>query len=219
MAEYDSTITYRLTNYYYNPKTTTALHRYQFLFHSYDLSHVIPASTANNQPSTYTKALTSVGFDPFGPIYYYASTTDKAAEEALSSNVAAAQYLTDVRYSFNINSSGTAGTTALTAGLPVFIKARYNKTTHLAYFVQDTTSASYFTRSSLTQTLPVSNPNDDAGLGYIFIYIYLGQAYNKYQMDLLVNHPVYYWDTAAGKIEQLTAGPLPGTLDTTATTA
>ena len=37
-------------------------------------------------------------------------------------------------------------------------------------------------------------------------------------MDLLVNHPVYYWNTITGKIDQMT-GASAGVLDTTATTA
>jgi len=148
---------------------------------------IIPYNNVSNATTTYTKALNTNSFDPFNPIYYYNSTTTVNASSNASASVLYQHVNFDCRYSFNIQSDGTAGTTALTAYKPVYIKATYNEATGLATLAPTSTSdTSYLNRSSIVQALPTTAPSN-----LNTIYIYLGRAASKYQIELDVNHPVY----------------------------
>lgn len=196
VSDYDTTIVYRLLQYYTTPAVNTnagSLYRYEICFSKLD-GTIVPANNVSNKATTYTKVLNDEPFDPFGNIYYYQSTTTVAAGDPVASNTLYRVYLGDIRYSFNINSSGTEGTTALTAHEPIFIKALYNKTTKMATLTQDLTSSNYLVRSGLVQALPSSDPNTGLASNQMYIYILLGYAYNKYQFDMAVLHQVYAWD-------------------------
>ncbi len=197
VSDYDSTIVYRLQQYYTTPSVNAnagSLYRYEICFSKLD-GTIVPANNVSNKATTYTKALNTEPFDPFGNIYYYQSTTTVAAGDPVASNTLYRVYLGDIRYSFNINSSGTEGTTALTAHKPIFIKALYNKTTKMATLTQDLASSNYLERSGLVQALPSTNPNTGLASNQMYIYILLGYAYNKYQFDMAVLHQVYAWDS------------------------
>lgn len=203
IADYDTntSITYRLLQNYTHPYiniNSSDLYRYQVCFMAPD-DTLIPANALNNKPTVYTKELTTVPFDPFRPIYYFASTGTYAKGESVAGSALHDVYLIDIRYSFNINSTGVAGTTALEANLPVYIKAKYNTLTHTATFDQDIDSTNYLERSSLVQVLPSTNPNiainNTLGPNEIYIYIFLGFASSAYQVDKAVTNFVYYWDT------------------------
>lgn len=199
VSDYDSTIVYRLEQYYTTPAVNAnagALYRYEICFSKLD-GTLVPANNQSNKTTTYNKVLNDEPFDPFGNIYYYLSTTTVEAGDPVAANTLYRVYLGDIRYSFNINSSGTAGTTALTSHEPIYIKALYNKTTKMATLTQDLTSANYLERSGLVQDLPSTNPNTGLASNQIYIYILLGYAYNKYQFDLAAIHQVYAWDTKA----------------------
>ena len=199
VSDYDSTIVYRLEQYYTTPAVNAnagALYRYEICFSKLD-GTLVPANNQSNKTTTYNKVLNDEPFDPFGNIYYYLSTTTVEAGDPVAANTLYRVYLGDIRYSFNINSSGTAGTTALTSHEPIYIKALYNKTTKMATLTQDLTSASYLERSGLVQDLPSTNPNTGLASNQMYIYILLGYAYNKYQFDLAAIHQVYAWDTKA----------------------
>lgn len=199
VSDYDSTIVYRLEQYYTTPAVNAnagALYRYEICFSKFDGS-LVPANNQSNKATTYTKALNDEPFDPFGNIYYYLSTTTVAAGADVAANTLYRVYLADSRYSFNINSSGTEGTTALSVHEPVYVKALYNKTTKTATLTQDLTSANYLERSGLVQSLPTTNPNTGLATNQIYIYIYLGHAYSKYQVDLAAIHQVYAWSNAS----------------------
>lgn len=199
VSDYDSTIVYRLEQYYTTPDVNAnagTLYRYEICFSKLD-GTIVPANNQSNKTTTYNKVLNDEPFDPFGNIYYYLSTTAVAAGDPVAANTLYRVYLGDIRYSFNINSSGTAGTTALTSHEPIYIKALYNKTTKMATLTQDLTSANYLERSGLVQDLPSTNPNTGLGSNQMYIYILLGYAYNKYQFDLAALHQVYAWDTTA----------------------
>ena len=199
VSDYDSTIVYRLEQYYTTPAVNAnagALYRYEICFSKLD-GTLVPANNQSNKTTTYNKVLNDEPFDPFGNIYYYLSTTAVAAGDPVAANTLYRVYLGDIRYSFNINSGGTAGTTALTSHEPIYIKALYNKTTKMATLTQDLTSANYLERSGLVQDLPSTNPNTGLASNQMYIYILLGYAYNKYQFDLAALHQVYAWDTTA----------------------
>ena len=199
VSDYDSTIVYRLEQYYTTPDVNAnagTLYRYEICFSKLD-GTLVPANNQSNKTTTYTKVLNDEPFDPFGNIYYYQSATAVEAGDPVAANTLYRVYLGDIRYSFNINSNGTAGTTALTSHKPIYIKALYNKTTKTATLTQDLTSANYLERSGLVQDLPSTNPNTGLSSNQMYIYILLGYAYNKYQFDLAALHQVYAWSNAS----------------------
>lgn len=144
----------------------TALYRYQFLL-TYNEEELLPINAVNNNTGT-AKVLTTEDFDPFGPIYYYASTTNKAADANI--NNAYCYFKThsaDMRYSFNTGST-------LTPYRAVYLVAK----------MQPNGRAKLHT-SPISQSLPSS----EDGL----IYIYLGQAYTSTNIEFSLHHPVYHY--------------------------
>lgn len=196
VADYASTATYQLRkNSGAIAVKSNAGSLYRYMLCMTDINgELIPFNNVSNARTTYTKVMNSQAFDPFGFIFWYYTTTTVTAGSNAAASALYRQIAYDVRYSLNINSSGTAGTTALTTNKPVYLKALFDPDTHLATFTQVTTSTSYLERSSITQALPTTNPNTGRTDNKFYIYIYLGQAYSKYQMELSVVHPVYAWD-------------------------
>ena len=203
IADYDTNtqIVYRLLQNYSHPyvdSNSGPLYRYEVCFTTPN-DTIIPISSVSNKPTVYTKEFTSIPFDPFRPIYYYATTTTVNPGDSITGSALYDVYLIDARYGFNINSAGAPGVTALETNKMVYLRAKYNTLTHLATFDQDLESENYLERSSLVQDLPSTNPNTVAGntLGpnEIYIYIYLGIASSEYAIDKAVTNFVYYWDT------------------------
>lgn len=166
-----NTIAYNVRRNSGNMKTITACGRYQFLF-TYDESHVLPTHTTSNSTNT-SKTLTSLEFDPFGAIHYYAYTTAISAEGTFGVTYLYVQHSScDLRYAFNVSDS----VNTLTANTAVYLKCtpQTNGKVKLAS-----------TSNPLTQTLPSSADG--------LMYIYLGRAYSGYQMQLDSVHPVYMY--------------------------
>lgn len=214
IADYDSTNTYtfvQVNTVLVVSANAGTVYRNQILLSKPDLS-VIPVNNVKNGPGTYNKTLTSQSFDPFGPIYYFNYTGDGSYNpgNTMSTWCAYRVILGDIRYSFNINSGGTAGTTALTAYRPVYIKALYDDSTKQATLAPITSSTNYLELSSLTQSLPSTNPNSSLSAGQRYIYIYLGHAYDKYRVDFAMQHQVYTWDSASGAMQEFTGAPIEG---------
>ena len=151
----------------------SVIYRYQLCFHV-DKNRITPLNNVSNGYKNTNKAiLTEVEFDPFGEIYYYATTAGIAKNDN-----AAATYMTfakgdvDLRYSLNISAS----VNALTAAKDVYMKViplSNGKVKLAAAF-------------PLVQELPDTNDG--------YLYIFLGRAYSTYQMSLYPHHPVYYHD-------------------------
>lgn len=166
---------------------------------------LIPFNFVSSSPTTvYTKAITTHSFNPFRGFLYYSGTTTTSAGSGRDANEFRSAVQFDCRYSLNIDSSGTAGSTALTAYDPVYIKALYTASTRLAKLVADTSNSNYLVRSSVVQVLPTADPNTGLTDGTFYIYILLGQAYSKYQIDMFDNKIVYYWNTKAGMMTEFT---------------
>ena len=143
-----------------------ALYRYEIMFTLPD-GKIEPSNTANNKPTTYTKALTTESFMAFEPIYYYSTTTTIAADAAASASYSYTQYASlDLRYAFN------AGTT-LTANLPVYLRCNPQGNCQVKLDGND----------CIVQALPSTADGK--------VYLYLGKAYSTYQIWLSQNHPVY----------------------------
>ena len=220
IADYDTNtqIVYRLLQNYSHPyvdSNSGPLYRYEVCFTTPN-DTIIPINSVSNKPTVYTKEFTSIPFDPFRPIYYYATTTTVAPGDSITGSALYDVYLIDARYGFNINSAGTPGVTALEANKMVYLRAKYNTLTHLATFDQDLESENYLERSSLVQDLPSTNPNTIAGntLGpnEIYIYIYLGIASSEYAIDKAVTNFVYYWDPTTDNINVF-SGIVPTNID------
>lgn len=148
--------------------TKTALYRYMLLL-SYSETELLPINTTSNSTAT-TKILTTESFDPFGPIFYYATTTAVTANAAPDITRLWKQYTLDLRYSFNTGST-------LTSNKDVFIKAT----------PQANGKAKLDTTTPIVQTLPSTNDGS--------IYIYLGHAYSTTSIVLTYEHPIYYYNS------------------------
>ena len=158
---------------YYGLRTTyTALYRYQLCLSRFDRS-LLPINAVNNSIAT-NKTLTTESFDPFGDIFYWASTTTYSA----GANVGDGwynQYLADLRYSFNVGGYDVAST--LTGRKPLY----------LVCTPQSDGSAKLHT-SPLAQVLPSTADGK--------LYIYLGQVYSDtypYRVYMSLRHPVYVY--------------------------
>lgn len=205
-GDYDSTNIYQLRDGSANrlgastgdSTATRSLYRYEYLSQGEDGLY-IPFGFTNNATTNYTKPLNKAGFRPYAPIVYYNATATVASGSNVAANTLYTQIATDIRYWANINSGGTAGTTALTAYRPVYIKGIYHSDDGLWYFDQDLTSSNYLERSSIVQELPDSNPNAELAAGTEYIYIQVGAAYSKYQIMLIAGQKqVFHWDATVG---------------------
>ena len=194
MEDYDSTNVYQLRNSYRTIVNANAgaLYRYELCL-SNRAGELIPYNNVNNATTTYNKAITTQPFDPFGPMFYYNSTTTVNAGALPGTDVLYTHITWDVRRAFNIQSDGTAGATALTTNMPVYIMATYSNTTGKAYIEANVSSSNYLDRSGIWQGNLDNWTGDEST-----ILIYLGLAVSKYQIELAQTHPVYRYDSKAG---------------------
>jgi hypothetical protein len=149
-------------------KPFTNLYRYMICF-TKDEQTILPVNAVSNTVAT-GKQLTTEAFDPFGPIWYYNTTTTVNA----GSNAGSLYYYAntiDLRYSFN-----TAKT--LTASENVYI-------------VCDPQSDGKVKLASnpISQSLPTTEDGK--------VYILLGTTYDTYRVSLHPIHPIYYYFSGA----------------------
>lgn len=170
---------YRNSEYYgASYKSLAACYRYILLFSSIDGLNLVPVNSVNNSTAT-TKTLTTNEFNPFGDIFYYATTTTVSSGGTFGNFTLYRQYeLVDLRYSFN------TGTT-LTAKKAVYMVC-----------APQTSGMVKLHTSPISQTLP----NTYDGL----LYIYLGQSYDTYRISLVPDHPIYWY--MDGQVSLYTAG-------------
>lgn len=181
----DNTIAYnvRVNNAAGVITTGATLYRYEVLFTKRD-GTLLPANNVSNKPTTYTKALTTEAFDPFHPIYYYATTTAVAAGAAPGASYLYMQYASmDLRYAFNEGAT-------LTAYQPVYIRC----------VPQGDLLVKLDGNDCIVQALPTT---DDGK-----VYIYLGRANTTSAIWLSQYHPIY--ECKGGKLQLWTghSGPL-----------
>lgn len=169
---YYSTTNYNIRDNQAAKTTASAMYRYMFAFTDTNGS-LIPTCGTSNSTST-SKTLTTAAFNPHAPIYYYASTTTVASGGSPGASSLYTQYGTaNMRYGFNCSTS------QLTTKTPVYIRCA----------PQTDGTAKLDGNSCLVQALPTT---DDGK-----IYIYLGCAYSAYQVDMSINHPIYYYKNSA----------------------
>ena len=161
-----NTLAYQIRDYQAAKTMKSALYRYMFVFTAKD-GTLVPSCGTSNSTST-SKTLTAESFDPFGPIYYYTTTTTvNAGASPSASYMYTKYYACNMRYGFNVGSS------QLTAKAPVYIKCS----------PQADGMVKLSGASCIVQTLPSTEDG--------YVYILLGYAYSAYQVDMDIKHPAY----------------------------
>lgn len=173
-----NTIGYQLRTNSYSMPMTSVTYRYRLLFTSKDGSHFVPANNSTSTNATSSRTVCQDPIDPHGSIVYYGTTA--AVNQGSRPAVANLwqQYLVTLGYSFN----RTGAALTLTAWDPVYVKAA----------PQSDGSAIIDSTEPYVQALPTTNDG--------YIYIFLGVATSATQIELNINHPVYYNDGTAIRI-------------------
>lgn len=177
ISDYDTntnTIGYQVRTDSSTRPVSTQCGRYRLLFSSVDNTHWVPATDSNVTNATAQRAVTQVPINPLGDIRYYGYTTVLQPETNVSTAYQWQQIVLNLGYSFN-----TGVALSLQYPAPVYIKCA----------PQQDGSAIIDSNLPYVQTLP----NEDDGQ----LYIYLGQAYSATGVELVLNHPVYYYKDGA----------------------
>ena len=170
-----NTIGYQLRSNSYSKAMTDVTYRYRLLFSSADNSKWVPANTSTSTNATASRAVCQTPINPFGEIVYYSTTASVAAGSRPSATNLWQQYTLSLGYSFN----RTGAALTLTSWKPVYVKCA----------PQADGSAIMDSTTPYVQALPST---DDGK-----IYIFLGVAYSATNIELLMNHPVFYYKDGA----------------------
>ena len=162
------------TNGYTLP-ASDKFYRYRLLFTSADNTKFIPANTSTSTNATASRTTNTRPINPFGPIYYYGSTTAIDANAKPGVTVLWQQYTFVLGYSFN----NTGSALTLTTSAPVYLRCTPQ--------ADGSAVMDYF-----TQTLPSTEDGK--------IYILLGYAYDATHIELLLNHPVYEYKNGSVRL-------------------
>ncbi len=166
-----NTIGYILRTNYATMPTTSAMYRYRLMFTSMDGEHYIPANSSTLTNATGYRDPTQTPFNPFGRIVYYGTTAAVAEGGSPAATSITDQTTINIGYSF----SKGPDTIPLTLWKPVY----------LICTPQSNGSAIIDPTTTYTQSLP-STENGK-------IYIFLGIAYSETNLELMINHPIYYF--------------------------
>lgn len=167
-----NTLAYNIRDYNAAKLAASAIYRYMFVFTGWD-GKLVPSCGTSNSTAT-SKTLSTTSFDPFGPIYYYSTTTTVDAGNSPSASYLYRAYSSaNMRYAFNVAS------TQLTAKAPVFVRCS----------PQTDGSVKLDGNNCIAQALPTSADGK--------VYIRLGFAYSAYQVELCEQHPVYHYENGA----------------------
>lgn len=170
IADYDSNtqIIYQLRNSYGTYTALTAVTRYSLLVQHSPTRLMSISSGSGTSGHVYD---TTNEFDPFGMIYYLnSSTTNYAAAGASISASVLYQHMTlDIRYTFN---------ESITTGKDLYLVA-----------IPQANGRAKLSETPIAQDLPSTNDGK--------IYILLGHSYSTTQIELHVQHPIYYHDGTA----------------------
>lgn len=169
-----NTIGYQLRTNSTSLTTTDRTRYYRLLFTSADNTHWVPANTQYDNSATSNKTINQRKINPFGRIVYLGNSTSYLADAAVSATAVWDQYAFNLGYSF---SKGSALT--MTYPKPVYVKCA----------PQSDGSAIIDSTTPYVQDLPST---DDGK-----IYIYLGVAYNATNVEMVINHPIYYYKDGA----------------------
>ena len=146
-------------------------YRYRLFFTSADGTQYVPSTTSTSTNATKIRDVNQRPIDPFGEIVYYGTTASVAAGSRPSTAYLWRQYAITLGYAFN----RTDDALNLTQWKAVYLKCA----------PQSDGSAIIDATTPYTQTLP---SNEDGK-----IYIFLGVAYAATTMELMYDHPIYYY--------------------------
>lgn len=148
---------------------------YKMYFMSADNTKWVPASVNSTNNATSARPVNQRPINPFGRIVYTSANTNYAAGANLAATTIWDQYVFNLGYSFN----RTGEALTMTVEKPVYLKCA----------PQTDGSAIMDADEPIVQTLPSTADGK--------IYIYLGVAYSATNIELVINHPVYYHDGTA----------------------
>lgn len=177
-AYYDTntnTIGYQLRTNSSTLPMTDIVYRYRILFTSADNAHWVPANKSTSTNATAKRDTCQTPINPFGAIVYYGTTASVAAGSNPSAAYLWQQYGFSLGYSFN----RTGAALVLDFPKPIYLKCA----------PQADGSAIIDADSPYVQTLPSTEDGK--------IYIYLGIAYSATNIELRMEHPVYYFKNGA----------------------
>lgn len=156
---------------------------YKLYFTSADGTKWVPASVNSTNNATSARPVNQRPINPFGRIVYTSASTSYAAGANLAATTIWDQYVLTLGYSFN----RTGAALTLTTEKSVYVKCA----------PQADGSAIMDADTPYVQDLPTTADGK--------IYIYLGIATSATQIELFVNHPVYYF--ADGAIREWVNAP------------
>jgi hypothetical protein len=159
------------------------------LFTSADGEYFVPANNSSSTNATASRTVCQNPIDPFGKIVYYGTTASVAANARPAAANLWSQYTLSLGYSFN----RTGAALVLTLWKPVYVKCA----------PQADGSAIIDSTTPYVQDLPTTEDGK--------IYIYLGVAHSATNIELAINHPVYYHD---GTRVTIWPGPVIGDIHT-----
>ena len=145
---------------------------YKMYFMSADNTKWVPASVNSTNNATSARPVNQRPINPFGRIVYTSANTNYTAGSNLAATTIWDQYVFNLGYSFN----RTGSALTMTVEAPVYLKCA----------PQTDGSAIMDADEPIVQTLPSTADGK--------IYIYLGVAYSATNIELVINHPVYYHD-------------------------
>lgn len=167
----DNTIGYQVRTNSMTLPMKSITYRYRLLFTSADREHFVPATNSTSTNATASRTVCQDPIDPFGEIRYYGTTASVAAGSRPAATALWQQYVLSLGYSFN----RTGAALTLTSWKPLYVKCA----------PQTDGSAIIDSTTPYVQDLP----NTEDGK----IYIYLGIAYSATNIELVANHPVYWY--------------------------
>lgn len=156
-------------------KTYAAGGRYTLTF-TKNQNYVLPITATDNSISGGAKVYTTESFNPFGEIYYRSASSSIAANANISNATLYRQIIVDARYSFTGVLNGTNSVMSIGDTVYLVCQPQSDGFVKLA-----------------TNPLAFELPSVEDGLYYIL----LGYAYNTYQFELLLNHPVFMFKNGA----------------------
>jgi len=162
-----NTIGYQLRSNSGNLVASDTGYRYRLWLTSADGSKWVPINTSTSTNATTARTLNTRPIDPFGPIVYRSTNGTCSAGTGIGATAIWQQYTLAIGYSY------MASGFSLTAQDSVYL--RCTPQTDGSAVMQD-----------IVQTLPTSKDGK--------IYIHLGTAYSTTNMELTIEHPVYWHD-------------------------
>lgn len=177
---YDSntnTVGYQLRTNGQSLPMKSVTYRYRILFTAADHAHFVPANNSTSTNATAARTVCQDAIDPFGPIYYYGTTASVAAGSRPSTSYLWEQYSITFGYSFQKSPNYE-----LTAWKPIYLKCA----------PQSDGSAIIDSTTPFVQSLPSTEDGK--------IYILLGIATSTTAMELIHDHPIYYYADGAVRL-------------------